>query len=308
MSLLVIKFVIRGAKITWIVNDNWIIFISFLLTMLTGIAYRRIKFQNSNKKIKMPNPKGGAFIDECIEPDSIYELVNRPLEIVLKQMLNLPPEAGPIVISVPLLISAYIVSRQPIRQVTVLGVSLFAEKFKSLAVKTGLGIVGGSIFFFTPVGVVSLTTTLLTGAIIFNIAQGISSIECNDFVSKVTMERVSEEKTVGFLETLPEKTPKVFIKGNEDTELYIPIHKDNGSCSLEYKQVEVKKSNIRLVKSEIQTQIHRKCERGYVPLKERTKTLADLKKEDSTENREKAAPYIKRYEDRRKRIINKRVE
>jgi hypothetical protein len=43
-------------------------------------------------------------------------------------------------------------------------------------------------------------------------------------------------------------------------------------------------------------------------LKERTKTLADLKKEDSTENREKAAPYIKRYEERRKGIINKRVE
>ena len=303
MSLLVIKFVIRGAKITWIVNDNWIIFISFLLTMLTGIAYRRIK--NSNKKIKMPNPKGGTFIDDCIEPDSIYELVDRPLEIVLKQMLDLPPEAGPMVISVPLLILSYIVSRQPVKQVTILGVSLFADKFKSLAVKTGLGIVGGSIFFFTPVGVVSLTSTLLTGAIIFNVAQGISSIECNDFVSKVTMERVSQEKTVGFLETLPEKTPKVFIKGNEDTELYIPIHKDNGSCSSEYKQIEIKKSSIKLLKAE---KIHRKCEREYLPLKERTKTLADLKKEDSTENREKAAPYIKRYEDRRKRIINERVK
>jgi hypothetical protein len=68
--MVVIKFPIRGAKITWLVNDNWIMFISFLLTMVTGIAYRRIK--NSNKKIKMPNPKGGTFIDDCIEPDSIY--------------------------------------------------------------------------------------------------------------------------------------------------------------------------------------------------------------------------------------------
>jgi hypothetical protein len=63
--MLVIKFAIRGAKITWLVNDNWIMFISFLLTMVIGIAYRRIK--NSNKKIKMPNPKGGTFIDDYIE-------------------------------------------------------------------------------------------------------------------------------------------------------------------------------------------------------------------------------------------------
>jgi hypothetical protein len=302
--MLIVKFAIRGAKITWFIDNNYILVISFLLTMFTGIAYRR--WRNLGKNIKIPNPKGGIFIDNCIEPDSIYELVDRPLEIVLKQMLNLPPEAGPVVISVPLLILSYIVSRQPIKQVTILGVSLFADKFKILAAKTGIGIVCGSIFFFIPVGVISLTSALLTGGIIFNVAQGISSFECNNLVSKVTMELVSQEKTIGFLETRPEKTPKVFINDIEDTELYIPSHNDNGSCSSEYKQVEVKKPNTNLVKTE--THINRKCERKYVPFKERTKTLADLKKEDSTENREKAAPYIKRYEDRRRRIIDKRVK
>jgi hypothetical protein len=44
-------------------------------------------------------------------------------------MLNLPPEAGPVIISVPLLILSYIVSRQPVKRVTVLGVSFFADKF-----------------------------------------------------------------------------------------------------------------------------------------------------------------------------------
>jgi hypothetical protein len=307
--MLIIKFVIRGATITWFVNNNWIMVISFLLTMVSGIFYRRRKIKNSNKNIKIPNPKGGAFtIDECIEPDSIYELLDRPLEIVLKQMLNLPVQAGPVVISVPLLIISYIVSRQPVKQVTILGVKFFADKFKDLAIKTGFGILSGSIFFFNPVGVgiVSLTSGLLTGAIILDIVMETNNFECNSLVSKVTMERVSQEKTIGFLETRPERTPKVFIKGSEDIELYIPNHNDNGSCSSEYKQVEVKKSNIGLGKTE--TQIHRTCERKYVPLKERTKTLADLKKEDSTESREKAAPYIKRYEDRRRRITDKRVE
>jgi hypothetical protein len=41
--MLVVKFAIREAKIMWIIKDNWIMFISFLLTMGTGIAYRRMK-------------------------------------------------------------------------------------------------------------------------------------------------------------------------------------------------------------------------------------------------------------------------
>lgn len=44
----------------------------------------------------------------------------------------------------------------------------------------------------------------------------------------------------------------------------------------------------------------------YISLNERTKTLANLKKEDSTANREEAAPYIKRYEDPRERIRNQK--
>jgi hypothetical protein len=136
----------------------------------------------------------------------------------------------------------------------------------------------------------------MSSAIIFNVAQGISDFECHNLVSKVTMKRV-----------FPEKTPKVFIKGNEDTQLYIRSYNDNDSCSSEYRQVEVKELNIRPVETEPQTRIHRKCERQYVPLRERTKTLDDLKKEDLTENREKAAPYIKRYEDRRKRIMNEKA-
>jgi hypothetical protein len=87
------------------------------------------------------------------------------------------------------------------------------------------------------------------------------------------MEQISQEKNVSFLGTLPEKTPKVFIKGSEDTELYIPSHNDNGFCSSEYKQVEVKKSNLRPVKTEPQTQIHLKCETDYVSLNERTNEL-----------------------------------
>jgi len=60
--MLIIKFATRSGKITWFVDDNWIVLLSFLLTMFTGIAWRRNRIQNINKKLL--NPTGGAdFID-----------------------------------------------------------------------------------------------------------------------------------------------------------------------------------------------------------------------------------------------------
>lgn len=37
------------------------------------------------------------------------------------------------------------------------------------------------------------------------------------------MEQFSNEKPINFVETLTEKTPKVFIKGSEDTEIYFRV-------------------------------------------------------------------------------------
>lgn len=299
--MIIIKFARKGVQYTWLINENWVMFISFLLTMGIGVVFRRIK--NSNKEIKMPNLRGGKFIDECIEPDSVYEVVDPALEIVIKQMLNLPPAFGPVVITVPVLILSYVVSQQPIKQITILGFSLFVDRVTSLSVKVAIGVGSGLVFFILPVGVVSLTGALLAGAIAFNAAEGITNFECDNLVSKVIMERSSEEKVVGFLERPSEKNPRVFIKDNEDIKVYVPSPNKNENCVSESKQ-KVEKSS--LITEQPQTQIYRKCEKKFVPLKERTKTLSDLKKEDSTENREKAAPYIKRYEDHRKRIMNKR--
>jgi len=145
--MLVIKFVIHGTKITWFINNNWIMLLSFLLTIIMSIGFKRIK--NSNKKIKKSNPTVSDFIDNCIEPDSVYEVVHPALETVIKQMLDLRPEAGPVIISVPVLILSYIVSQQPIKQLTLLGVSVFANQIKDLGLKTVIEIGFGSIFFYS---------------------------------------------------------------------------------------------------------------------------------------------------------------
>lgn len=304
--MLIVKFATRDAKITWFINENWVMVISFLLTMAAGIAYRRIK--NPNKKIKMANPKGGAFIDNCIEPDSVYELVDPATEITLRKMLNLPLEAGPIIISVPLLILSYVVSRQPFKQMSFWGLSIFVHQARSVAIKAGIGVACGSAFFIIPAGFLNLASRIIGSATIMGFAMNFNGFDCNSFVSRLPMERVSEEKTIAFLDTPRENTPKVFIKGSDNTEIYVISSNDNDSCYSDYQSVELDKLTTPPVTTEPKTLIHRTCEKKYVPLKKRTKTLADLKKEDSTENRKQAAPYIERYKNRRKSIMNERVE
>lgn len=124
--------------------------------------------------------------------------------------------------SVPVLIISCIVPRQPVKQITILGVNFFVSRFKSLVIKIVIRIISGSIFFINPIRLLGLTNAMLADAIAFNVVQGITDFECKDLVSKVLMKQVSERKTVGFLERLPEKNPKIFIKNNENVELYFP--------------------------------------------------------------------------------------
>ena len=113
-TMVIIKFALRGSKYTWFMDDNWVMILAFVVTLVAGVIFRKIKKLNSNDTTtKMTNPRGGTFIDDCIELDSVYEVVNAHLEIVTKRMLKLSLSDGPIIISTPLLILAYIVSRQP---------------------------------------------------------------------------------------------------------------------------------------------------------------------------------------------------
>ena len=75
-----------------------------------------------------------------------------------------------------------------------------------------MGVGSGAVFFILPVGVVSLTGALLTGAIAFNVVQGITNFECDNLVSKVIMERNSEGKAIGFLERPLERTQEFLLK------------------------------------------------------------------------------------------------
>lgn len=169
--------------------------VTFLLTLTYVWLLEKLKIQ-------MLDLRGGRrrFIEECIKPDFVYELLDPGLEIFIKKMFYLPMTFNSVVIVVPVLILSCFIYRQPIRQMTILGVSVFVDQVKSLPIKIAIGVVSKSVFFILPVGVVSLTGALLAGAIVFNVVQDFIKIECNNLVSKVPMERPFKKKIVGFLD------------------------------------------------------------------------------------------------------------
>ena len=67
----------------------------------------------------------------------------------------------------------------------------------------------------------------MAGAIAFNVIPDSTNFKCTKLVSKITMKRTSEEKTIGFLERSPKNNPRVFIKDNEDIEIYFPNLNEN---------------------------------------------------------------------------------
>jgi energy-coupling factor transporter transmembrane protein EcfT len=191
---------IRESKVTWFVNNNWAAIVSFLLTIAIGLTI--IKIKNSNKKIRIANPKGGDFIGNCNEPGSAYEVLDPVLKIMVKGMLDLRQVDGPIIIGVPALIISYIVLRQPIKQIGIAGVELYFGQVKELALKSILGTALGIAVVISQtinvISVISVTSFLLATAIAYNIAQGTNRIECDALISKIPVERIFETETVDF--------------------------------------------------------------------------------------------------------------
>ena len=148
--MIVFRFMWRGAKVTWFLSDNWAILFGFGITVSLGLTYRFLKnrFYIPQKK-QLPNPQGGNFIDQCIDPESVYEVVDSSVEVMIRKMLSIPNEVGPLVISTEVLILAYILAKKPLHQITLFGLKIFLENPLNVILKLGTGTVtGGAALWF----------------------------------------------------------------------------------------------------------------------------------------------------------------
>jgi hypothetical protein len=304
MSLLILKFSTRNKHYTWFINDNWIPLMCFFLTLGLGLIYKKYFLTEKSTKT-LPNPRGGEgtflektfddFIDLCIEPGHAYESVHSGLTIVTRRLVQAPVTGLAIIVTSEVLIRAYAkLLRETATKISILGAEFFFENLRDTLLKS-VGVIGSALFLalysWNP-----LTPTALILAVSLGLNIVTKPIDCSSFVLKLPSEPkhqierrlppVPGEKPqmIHYATLPPEKPDKVFIKDDEKSEIFVPTGK-----------VDCEPSKALIIKrrDRDKTVIKQKCEREYIPLKQRTRTLADIK--------DPAEPYLTRHAERLKK-------
>jgi hypothetical protein len=306
--MFIVQFILKKKQYTWFLDDGYAVLAGFFITSLILVIIvpliKKILSLNSKKK-KIINPSGGDYIDICVDPDSIYEIIDSSLEIVVKRMLNLPISGGPVIISVNVLIIAYVVLNKPLSQLSILGTKIIAENISKFMVSfmmgVGISISAMCLMCVANVGILpNLIITILSLIVSINLSHG--RINCDNLLLELPLEIISPKKTIAYLDTPLAQNFKVIVKANEKVELFAKNSLNGQSCESKFLAIKgVKKHQFGPIESKV-PQIERSCRGDFVPLNERTKTLSDLLIDDSSMNRNEAAPYIKRYEKKRLRI------
>lgn len=181
-----------------------------------------------------------------------------------------------------------------------------------------IGIVGGIVIVSNPVGLASLTSGILILALGASIILG--DVKCSEFLISLPKEQIehtlpNRNQPAKYASFVEDTTPvggrgsQIIVKTNEEIELYTPLENSDSICTSDFIDVPgVKKPNIWQAFREPGNKpkprlIRRKCQREYVPLNQRTKTLSGLKFEDTTHNKQRAEPAIKRFQRRRAQIL-----
>ena len=248
-------------------------------------------------------------------------MVSPGLEIIVKRMLRITSDIGPIVVSPSVLIIGYVVYIRSLNQLTLLGMDMVLERYRRKLISQFAACIGTvSLVYLIPRGFFLRFLRVFTpptgGALIvslFYLLQKIVSFDCSSMVVQLPVQHNSAtQRTITILDKPEQQNNRIFVSDEtQNLDIYIPDDRDE-SCSFESNDVESKQE---LEKYHVQGLIPEPkpeetlsltCNKNYVPLKYRTKTLSDLKRQDSSDSRQDAQRYITRYENRRKRIMNDR--
>ena len=320
--MIIIRFIRNNARYTYYISDNLALLVTFLVSAGVALIFRgrkiRKSLQEDMKKIKGGEIEIIPYIDQCLEPDRVYEVVSPGLEIMLKRMLRITSEIGPIVVSPSVLIIAYVVYTRSLNQLSILGTDMVLERYRRrLIAQFAASIGAGSLVYLIPRGFflrfLRLFTPVTGGSVIvllFHLLQQIVSFDCNSMVVQLPVQYDSAtQRTITILDKPEQQNNRIFVADeSENLNIYIPDDRDK-SCFFESNDIESKQEleKYRLIpEPKPEETLSVTCNNNYVPLKHRTKTLSDLKKEDSSDSRQDAQRYITRYENRRKRIMNDR--
>lgn len=325
-------FIVRWKNYTWIFKDYAIFIFSFIITFMIGLAikcileiYKSIRNFIKKREIDKKNNikiRGGAEIIECINnSEGVYGIVNSDLKFLIKEALGEKFSNSVIFISDKVFLLGVILLEKGVRpklfkRITntyrfglknaimqfILGnaLEISTNIGGSLAALSGLSVglilVLRLIFGFNIYG--SLTygglTTFAGWAILIS-----TYYNCEDVVKYIKPTEIQQLLTNqlanNYVFLPPAKEDRMYIKINEDLPIFQMLEIKNQVCEEVFDD-----------SKKISAKVKCKEEKDFIPLKQRTKTLKDIRKYDDSETLELLDQNYKQLE--KKRMAAERIK
>ena len=317
--MIIIRFYFRKSVVTWFINEDFVLYFSFILGLLIGFIYTKYlkKKRSTKRSTKIRVPKGGSLLDpsDCINVDEAYEVKDVVLEILIKKSFDVPIDNGPFIITRATFIALYYVKNNlSLISLNILSpllaVNTIGFKLKILVLRFLMGLTGGFVVYLVPFVVNGLLPAFLNGLFFpFLIALVVwwkSSVffdtKCTDLVVQLPVQ-THEKNHVVFLPDKHKLESPIYVLGNDKIKPYVfesetyEISKQSNVANA------VQKFNSKHGSSQ---KIKQHCEKNYIPLEQRTKTMHDLFRENPVETRRGKESYIKKYRKRRQRIMEQK--
>lgn len=307
---------------TWFIADRWIRLFSFWLGMFLGsVGMLYYIHKKKQRKILELRP-GGIDLQLCIEPDRIYEVVDKNLEKAIRAVLG--NIKGLLIVEPSVAILANILLQKFRFQISNLGVSIVYQSsisfIRNTALSIGNGILTGSGVIYllvtvmaTPAFIALIAAFAIGSGVYFVSNKQIEAQECQNLIRAIQQIEIvidDEPFQISPLD-LPSganpKAAKLFINGQFENTLYSSEQKLSNCHSSKESVSSLPWTNPSLKRK---PSIRQKCQvdKKYVPLRERTKTLNDLKKYDDTALREESQKSMERYQDKTEKFRAKRIQ
>jgi hypothetical protein len=293
----------NGTRYIYYINDNWLIVISFILSTFILFLIKLMWKKTRN----ISNPRGGSFLEECLNPDKTYEVIDEDLKRIIRSLVTNPSlksllketfgSKGPLVVTPFLFFVAAVTKSNPVAQASILGLDVLINNIKRGTIKVSGGafvavVVMGFIKTFLAKVIFLLFSSsgvLLLGLIIRHVA-----CNCNQLLQElpqlpipIETTLVSSNKPKYFLDVPKNKLEQIILvkdfEYSEESNIYSLEKVMDETCS-----VQMDKLN----------RISRTCEseKIYIPLTEIRLSDIDIVRWDSSEIRKTASVAQKNYE------------
>lgn len=257
----------------YFINENWLCVLSVVITV--AVCLRRRQKRKMKKKLEDLAMRGGdnskvlqKLYDKCLSEDTYVQVKDNKVKEIIRKMLNSPANQ-PLLISAPVYFLA-LLKNNAMRSLVLQkgGNKLIVENTPRV-----LGKVLSSVLFTSSVMSMASATLLiaLTATPFLAIAMFYAhlNINCHFFVDSLP----KIEGNLQYVEQIADKNAPIIISSYKNKLLYQEFDETKLSSSQNL-QCFMRKNCLGTESIQIKENSKNKV---YIPLKERTKTLSDLK-------------------------------